>query len=113
MKFKPSDFETQTAWSNHSKSLAAIANAILKEWLDAAPTVSGTVIDGSPEDGHNRIFTLSSVKNIVDTHSAKLLCIEKIKKECDEHWPIGSAEPYKIICQKCGVQLIQEWRAVK
>lgn len=105
MKFKPEDFQPKckdTIDYIGQMEMAEIANTILKEWLDAAPTVYSD---------EQRLWT--NYKDEDDKVLGKLVCIEEIKKECDEHWPIGSAEPYKIVCQKCGATLLQQWRAVK
>jgi len=61
-------------------------------------------------DTANSIFE----KWLLDFTDKQLVCLEGSPKiECDEHWPVGSAEPYKIVCQKCGATLLQQWRAVK
>jgi len=104
--FKPEDF----LWISPEmrSSISNKANKKLNEWLENSPTVWGQ------EHG---IGMNSSMWNLngpdfereKHTHTAKLVCIEKIIIPCNEHWPIGSADPYKCICQKCGVELKQIW----
>jgi hypothetical protein len=101
MIFTASDF----AGCMNDYHAAQCANRKLNEYLESCP-----VVYCGPSYRNKWI----ECETMHTTKKARLFGIEEIKKEkCDEHWPIGSADPTKVICQKCGVQLVQEWREVK
>lgn len=95
---------------------AEIANAKLKEWLDAAPTVYLEKHDN-----------LSHVNEIGFIKKGKIVCIEEIKKECEKHIPTikskqvslpQASDPYaaalvlgcEVVCLNCGKSLVAEWK---
>ncbi len=100
--FKPEDFETIIiATSEEMNQISDFANAKLKEWLDAAPTVYG--------DNDGLWIDRNRYKN--DTHSAKIVCIEQIKTEPCKHEPVE--EIRHTICKHCNVKLDAKWEAVR
>lgn len=116
--FKPEDFETQTVWAPHSKSLASIANEKLNKLIESWPVVYGF----ASKAGWYKPDTES---NQYATHKARLAFIEKIEKECVRHEPVwenkstvfpGLVSPNyygKVHCHKCGVELQATWSEKK
>jgi len=102
------------------------ANEKIQMLIESSPVVYGSKFisnDGSA-------FDIGSVWNITKlsdkTHSARLMFIEEIKKDC-KHEPGGklskgslehvnrggSVNDLKTFCKHCGIELINEWREVK
>jgi len=105
--FKPEDFQSQTAWSCHSKSLAYIANAKLNALIESMAVVYS--IEGTISE------TWSNTKNKFNTHKGRLAFIEEIVKEPCKHEPISrwtvSGELQSVVtCKHCGVELVAEWK---
>ena len=75
MKFTPEDFNCLQS-DGYSRQFVAseVANAKLKEWLDAAPVVEAA----SDAEGSWYAATEAPEFAIV-THTAKLVCIEPLK----------------------------------
>lgn len=123
MIFKPEDFilSYNCHLDKHDKSeIAVLANAALKEWLDAAPLVYGV----AAADG--QVLSFMKQKGPAFTHQARLVCIEEIVKAPCKHAPLDVAVqigPYtKSVtfdyssdskCKHCGVELVAEWREKK
>lgn len=104
--FKPEDFQSQTVWAPHSKSLATIANEKLNALFESWPVV---YVRPGPKMG----FVASSLYlNERDTHKARLAFIEKIVKEPCKHEPrlLSDGNSYK--CKHCGVELQATWKPV-
>ena len=87
----------------------------LNQLIESSPVVYGSKFisnDGSA-------FDIGSVWNITKlsdkTHSARLMFIEEIKKECVNHEPgaYQASLGETIRCCHCKVPLIAEWREVK
>lgn len=109
--FKPEDFETDVSLLKQghgdipyiSTPLASnIANNKLKEWLDAATVVYGRgnqwdITDDKPDS------------YLGCTHSAKLVCIEEIKRDC-KHEPLEEVK--HTVCKHCGLHLDAVWRVI-
>ncbi len=89
------------------------AQAKFDEWyrsnIESAPLVYGR--HPAPQE---YIGNWANRETDCDTHTARLILIEEIKKECVKHEPM-SFEAYtidgKYICRHCSVELIPEWRA--
>ena len=85
----------------------AITDEIMK-LIEAAPVVYGKADDlefwGAPQ---------SEADKFLDTHQARLICIEEIKKECFKHEPklIVNEDGYnqRTICKHCGIDLVAIW----
>jgi hypothetical protein len=81
-----------------------------RENIESAPLVQGWFPGTYP----NGTWTSSEVIHNISTHTARLIDIQEIKKECANHEPM-SFEAYtidgKYICRHCSVELIPEWRA--
>lgn len=76
MKFEPEDFEDY-AWMaggdpTHFELMAKIANTKFKAWLDEAPEVKGRI------DEDYILMSACSQTCTIDTHKAKLVCIEPL-----------------------------------
>lgn len=121
--FKQEDFEKDVRLLHQghgdipyiSTPLASnIANKKLKEWLDNSRTLYAS---------KDTEWQWTEYQDDSDTHTAKLVCIEEIKKECKEHEPV----PYRFSfivnnvaevknwkdsfkCKHCGVHLVAEWK---
>lgn len=111
--FKPEDFggayENQYTARLDAIGVTDIANTKLQEWLDAAPTVYGTIDISEPKFWGEKKFGS-------DTHSAKLVCLEEIKKECTEHEVVNvciEGALIRAVCKHCGAELKATWKAVK
>lgn len=115
--FKPEDFQSQTVWAPHSKSLATIANEKLNALFESWPVV---YVRPGPKMG----FVASSLYlNERDTHKARLAFIEEIVKEPCKHEPMNyfdtrgtkhiDAVPRKSKCTVCGVELVAEFKEKK
>lgn len=103
--FKPEDFESITIITDKEmQEIAEIANAKLKEWLDAAPTVYGQGIGAMKSAYWN--MNGPDFEIYKHTHAAKLVCIEEIKKDC-KHEPLEEIK--HTVCKHCGVHLDAEW----
>jgi hypothetical protein len=90
----------------------------LEKILRESPVVYGKVTDG-------QLTRFSDIKDCLDTHTARLLLVEEIKKEPCKHeaavyrntWNdtgprhIHDAENLK--CAHCGVKLKAEWKEVE
>ena len=118
--FKPEDFESQTVWAPHSRSLAYIANKKLNKLIESWPVVYGSF-------GENQVSrTFGQVKVLGDTHTARLAFIEEIVKEPCKHEPsrvtsfqmavdVSGNEYFRhrTTCQYCGIELEAKWGEVK
>lgn len=114
--FKPEDFETDVSLLKQghgdipyiSTPLASnIANEKLKEWLDAAPTVYGYIGSEGSTWSSYKPGTFIQENN---THSAKLLCIEEIKKECKHEPDLINQKIGGWFCKHCNAELVAEWK---
>ena len=93
--------------------IALTAQAKFDEWyrenIESAPLVYGR--HPAPQE---YIGNWANRETDCDTHTARLIDIQEIKKECANHEPM-SFEAYtidgKYICRHCSVELILEWRA--
>ena len=113
--FKPKMFNGIEKRFRPENYAADVANQELQKMIESWPVVYGSKFisnDGSA-------FDIGSVWNITKisdkTHSARLMVIEEIKKECVKHEPgayqAGLGETIR--CCHCNVPLIAEWREVK
>lgn len=113
--FKPEDFVT---CGRIYQDCADVANEKLNALIESAPLVQGWYPGTYP----NGTWTSSEVIHNTSTHTARLVDIQEIKKEC-KHEPMRTVsftmsvdqpgnEYYKHAtkCQHCGVELIAEWK---
>lgn len=123
MIFKPEDFYSRTWIQEYIGSpvsgkvvscldAADIANKLFQEWLEKQPVVysfyTGAIDNVWTEE-----------QSTLDSHKARLVCIEPIQKKCEKHEPIELAKisdaalglGWKCVCKHCGVELVAEWRA--
>lgn len=83
-----------------------------RENIESAPVVQGWYPGTYP----NGTWTSSEVIHKTSTHTARLIDIQEIKKECVRHEPINYMTDYKgdhYICKHCGVELIATWSEKK
>lgn len=76
--------------------------------IEDAPLVYGTL----PAIGLWKSFGCADEKS---THSARLICIEPIVKECTRHEPLDKfigplVQDWVTVCKHCSVELYPEWK---
>lgn len=86
--------------STRNTDIVEIANDIFQKWLDDAPTVYAS-------EKTKIEWGWTEHKAASDTRSAKLVCIEEIKKDC-KHEPLEEVK--HTVCKHCGVHLDAEWK---
>lgn len=98
--------------STSCNDIVDIANEIFQKWLDKAPTVYGYI--GTQASSWSSYKPDTFIQENI-THSAKLVCIEEIKKECVEHVPEDGwfVMSYPSKCKHCGTYIKAKWEAVK
>lgn len=113
--FKAEDFASSQVETYHSL-IADLANLKLNQWLDAAPTIYS-------DNAHAWLEN----ENQISLKKAKLVCIEEIKKECENHIPTikskqvslpNASDPFaaalvlgcEVVCLNCGKSLVAEWK---
>lgn len=104
--FKPEDFGHEGLYDTDSRA-SEIANKKLNALIESAPLVYCS----KPDKENSHLWSHHQTKGY-DTHTARLILIEEIKKECVKHEPwedeiVGS---HRIICKHCRVELIPEWK---
>ena len=114
MKFTASNFMGKFP-SGDCHLIADVANTILKEWLDAAPTVHGWYPGTYP----NGTWTSSETVHSTSTHIAKLVCIKSINHESCRHEPTNITASvdnednivgFYSKCKHCGLELVADWK---
>ena len=114
MIFKPEDFSRENVDAfNWQEKSAEQANAKLQKLIDEAPTVYGIP---NQSFSHVEGSTQSNVTGQMekDTHKAKLMFIQELKKEGCKHDPnLLNQKIGGWFCRHCGVELKAEWKAVK
>jgi hypothetical protein len=119
LKFNASDFRfavtvgktTCSITDADAMTCAERSNAKLDRWLEAQPKVYGK----SQNDFHflwNQSAINFDENTYKHTHTARLVCVEPIKKEPCKHEPRNKNDlvPY---CKHCGATLVAEWREVE
>ena len=82
LEFQPEDFKASEEYTLEGHDCARIANAKLREWLDAAPVVYLNRRNTAPKV-HAKYWTEYANDLTLDgpvTHKARLVCIEPINK---------------------------------
>jgi hypothetical protein len=101
--FDPKDFIPFNSDKFTANDIADIANAKLQKLINEAPVVTGFCDD-------DKDYRYSTYDSPSDTHKARLMFIEPIKKECVKHEPPKSYEStQRIFCVHCGVELFATW----
>lgn len=105
--FSAADFTNRPLNSPH-----IIAQDIFENWLKEQPVVTGWQDDDS--------WVWGTSVNKPDTHTARLVAIEEIKREPCKHEAdgliSGTVVEYSlnnIKCRHCGVKLVAEWKAAE
>ena len=123
LEFKPEDFKANkvisvggcyelTLNSAESRAIADVANRIFQDWLAQN---SERVYGNIARYGFPNSFSKAQLDG--NTHTGLLVCIEEIKKKCEEHEPIMVSwleSPFGLPeckCKHCGVDLIARWEA--
>lgn len=113
--FELKDFSRDFMSHGLSKDLAVQQvqtkfNNWFKENIENAPVVYGTFENGKTGQ------PFGSERMRLDTHQARLIDIQEIKKECVKHEPRvfeGWYEGQSIPCKHCQTMLSPEWKEVK
>ncbi len=106
--FKPEDFSPIMS----NEGLAKVANEKLRKLIEASPLVYGL------KTRSNKWAFDQEENHFTNTHTARLMFIEEIKKEPCKHEPSKTRLDFGgipiSICVHCGVELqVAEWREVK
>lgn len=110
LEFEPDYFEMQKF---STKQIAAFAQTKFDDWfkanIESAPLVHGFY------DCRGAVFSETKF-NTHQTHTARLIDIQEIKRECVRHEPehifIGpETGKWSTKCKHCHVELIADWRA--
>lgn len=104
---KKLEFKSEEFWMLHQDSAATYAQTKFDEWfktnIESAPVVYGPSShwqNWNTEKGHK------------DTHTARLIDIQEIKKECVKHEPeVNAFNMFR--CKHCKVELIAEFKEKK
>lgn len=105
--FTPEMFKPISGWMSQV-IVSEYANKIFTEWLQSQVVVYGW-LDSENESG---IWTTSESQG--DTHTARLVCVEELKREPCRHEPSDTSftiSPLSLsgFCNKCGVKLKAQW----
>lgn len=109
--FKPKDFLEYKCYGNEGCSwscadVAADANLLFNDWLNKQPKVYGA------ESHIVNHFLWNSIKEVEHTHTARILDIQPIQKECQHRITLETSEPFKNgKCERCGKEFVVEVRA--
>lgn len=109
LKFNENDFNIHSD-PNYTKLLIKHkAQAKFDEWykqIENAPVVYGSI------EGSKVVQLFGQLPGCNDTHTARLIDIQEIKKEPCKHKPAHyENDDEHINCKYCGVELIADWRA--
>ncbi len=89
--------------------IALTAQAKFDEWyrenIESAPLVYGR--HPAPQE---YIGNWANRETDCDTHTARLILIEEIKKECVKHIAKFDRQQNTYFCENCGVELYAEWK---
>jgi len=90
-----------------------MAQKMFDEWfkqeIEGAHLVYGSI------EGSKVVQLFGQVPGCNDKHTARLIDIREIKKDCAKHEPKNFEEytiNWKIICKHCGVELQATWKPV-
>lgn len=100
--------------------LAMLANRRFEAWLKEQPVVYGHDLNGECETW-NFAHYRDNYPATSDTHTARLVCIEEIKREPCKHEPrteiynegFNDFRVFMDDCKHCGVKLVAEWKAAE
>lgn len=110
--FKPEDFSLEPYnGKTIIEQFTIQANLKLQKLIDEAPNVVVKLknIDGGISK--TKYWCATQIQNNDETHTAKLMFIEEIVKDC-KHQPTGLDIHYSY-CKHCGVELKSKWEEVK
>lgn len=119
LKFEPSDFATDKLMDKcrYNEAIAYAAQKKFDAWLDKQPVVYGqkNKYDVFEWGQYNDEQLKIEGSGLTDTHSARLVDIQELKKESCAHQPNNiilweSGFP-SVDCLKCGVKLKARWEA--
>lgn len=99
-------FETSEFVNRYPSDAAAHAQAKFDVWFKDNILSAPLVYANDPNPGE-----WTRVQFPIDTHTARLIDVQEIKKECVKHEPPKSYEStQKIFCINCNVELTPEWK---